>query len=177
LRRIWRHLVSHPARGTLGGELGEAGAVSTGSTGPAIEANVDCTAPLAKASPPRSPQRRGGLSPNVSSVYNRDYGTRTTPDMRQRFSVGSDGKVTLDPGDSVVVNVAEDGSVTVAVQEPEAAETEPTTEPTTDPSAPTPITLPAEPTQMPGPPPEGASWGPQPQALRTRRQQDGAEHQ
>jgi hypothetical protein len=35
---------------------------------------------------------------------------------RQRFSVGGDGRITLDPGESLIVGVGEDGEVTIGVK-------------------------------------------------------------
>jgi hypothetical protein len=92
------------------------------------------------------------------TVRNRDYGARSIPDMRQRFSVGSDGSITLDPGDKLTVAIGEDGVATVIVATPED-EAEPASEPSS-PAAPTPIPLPPAPEQLPGPPPaNGAGRG------------------
>ena len=88
-------------------------------------------------------------------LRNRDYSARSIPDIRQRFSVGGDGSVTLDPGDRLTVTIGEDGVATVTVAAPEDEAAEPTAPPTPPPA-------PEAPTQLPEAPPtptEGARHG------------------
>lgn len=61
-------------------------------------------------------------SRTASSHDIRDYGVRRAPGTRQRFSVGGDGKITLDPGESLVVDVGEDGAVTIGDRRDRAGE-------------------------------------------------------
>jgi hypothetical protein len=64
-------------------------------------------------------------------LRNRDFGGgRINPDIRQRFTVGDDGTVTLDPGDRLTIEIGEDGVATVSVASPEDEVSEPTAPPT-----------------------------------------------
>lgn len=77
------------------------------------------------------------------------------PDIRQRFTVGDDGTVTLDPGDRLTIEIDEEGVATVSVASPEDEVSEPTAPPTPPPA-------PEAPTQLPETPPtptEGARRG------------------
>jgi hypothetical protein len=97
----------------------------------------------------------GRIAPPLRS---RDYSARSIPDIRQRFSVGDDGTVTLDPGDRLTIEIGEDGVATVSVASPEDEASEPTPPPTPPASPP----APEEPTQTPAPPwtpTEGRSRG------------------
>ena len=89
-------------------------------------------------------------------LRNRDFGGgRVNPDIRQRFTVGDDGTVTLDPGDRLTIEIGEDGVATVSVASPGDEVSEPTAPPTPPPA-------PEAPTQTPAPPStptEGRSRG------------------
>jgi hypothetical protein len=68
------------------------------------------------------PRFHGGGFGRIAPPYaGRDYGTRRAglPGVRQRFSVDGHGRISLDPGESLVVAVDEDGSVTIGVGAPE----------------------------------------------------------
>ena len=91
------------------------------------------------------------------TARNREYSARSIPDIRQRFTVGDDGSITLDSGDRLTVEIGEDGVATVSVASPEGEASEPTAPPTPPASPPAP-----EPTQTPAPPStptEGRSRG------------------
>jgi hypothetical protein len=68
------------------------------------------------------PRFHGGGFGRIAPPYaGRDYGTRRAglPGVRQRFSVDGHGRISLDPGESLVVAVDEDGAVTIGVGAPE----------------------------------------------------------
>ena len=67
---------------------------------------------------------RGGFGRDrIAPAYGtRDYArTSGLPGSRQRFSVGGDGKITLDSGEQLVVAVDESGAVTIGVGNSEPA--------------------------------------------------------
>lgn len=91
-------------------------------------------------------------------LRNRDYSGRSIPHIRQRFTLGDDGLITLDPGDRPTVEIGEDGVATDSVASPEEEASEPTAPPTPPASPP----APEAPTQLPAAPPtptEGARRG------------------
>ena len=115
--------------------------------------------------PPLRGSRRGfgprfhghGFGRIAPPLRNRDLG-RLIPDIRQRFTVGDDGSITLDPGDRLTVEIGEDGVATVSVASPEDEASEPTAPRTPPASRP----APEEPTQTPASPStptEGRSRG------------------
>jgi hypothetical protein len=66
----------------------------------------------------RSFQYHGGGFGRIAPPYaGRDYGARTTglPGARQRFAVDGNGRITLDSGERLVVEVGEDGGVVIGV--------------------------------------------------------------
>jgi hypothetical protein len=61
----------------------------------------------------------GRIAPPAPRQHVAQHTTQFTG-THQRFSVGGDGKITLDPGESLVVDVDEDGGVRIGVKPPEA---------------------------------------------------------